>query len=426
MTAEARPCAVVMDITLAIFILVYLAMAVGHLPGFRLDRTGAAVVGAMILIASGRISPADAWAAVDYRTVGLLFGLMVVSAAFMVSGFYDRVAQKVGDIDVGPKTLLAILIAVSGVMAALLNKDVVAVAMAPIFCSICLRRRLNPLPFLLGFCFAANFASAATIIGSPQNMIVAETLHLSFMGFMAAAAPPALLSLPVVWVVIVLCYRGRWALAEQPQPPKGAPAAAETPAVAFNAGETIKTAIVAVAVVAALIFTDRPHMLIALAGASVLLISRRLSSGKLLHHVDGDLLLLLFGLFVVNAALTATGLPEQLLAGLRGIGLDLHDPLSMLGVMAILSNIVGNNPAVMLVAPFIGSAHRPEALGAAIALGTALSSSAVIFGSLVGIIVSEECRKRGIALSFGEFARAGLPTSIICLAMGALWILQLH
>jgi len=425
-TAEARPCAVVMDITLAIFILVYLAMAVGHLPGFRLDRTGAAVVGAMILIASGRISPADAWAAVDYRTVGLLFGLMVVSAAFMVSGFYDRVAQKVGDIDVGPKTLLAILIAVSGVMAALLNKDVVAVAMAPIFCSICLRRRLNPLPFLLGFCFAANFASAATIIGSPQNMIVAETLHLSFMGFMAAAAPPALLSLPVVWVVIVLCYRGRWALAEQPQPPKGAAAAAETPAVAFNAGETIKTAIVAVAVVAALIFTDRPHMLIALAGASVLLISRRLSSGKLLHHVDGDLLLLLFGLFVVNAALTATGLPEQLLAGLRGIGLDLHDPLSMLGVMAILSNIVGNNPAVMLVAPFIGSAHRPEALGAAIALGTALSSSAVIFGSLVGIIVSEECRKRGIALSFGEFARAGLPTSIICLAMGALWILQLH
>lgn len=415
-----------MDITLAIFVLVYLAMAVGHLPGFRLDRTGAAAVGAMILIASGRISPADAWSAVDYRTIGLMFGLMVVSAAFMVAGFYDWVARKVGDIDVGPKALLAIFIAVSGAMAALLNKDVVAVAMAPIFCSICLQRRLNPLPFLLAFCFAANFASAATIIGSPQNMIVAETLHLSFVGFMAAAAPPAILGLPVIWVVIVLCYRNRWTLAELPKPPKTVTAPPATPDAPFNLGETVKASVVTLAVVAAFILTGWPHMLIALAGASVLLISRRYASANLLHHVDGDLLVLLFGLFVVNAALTATGLPEQVLAGLRGIGLDLHDPLSMLGIMAVLSNIVGNNPAVMLVAPFIGGAERPEALGAAIALGTGLSSSAVIFGSLVGIIVSEECRKRGIALGFGEFARAGLPTSIVCLAMAGIWILQLR
>lgn len=414
-----------MDFTIAIFILVYFAMALGHLPGFRLDRTGAAVVGAMILIAAGEISPAAAWAAVDYRTIGLLFGLMVVSAAFMVAGFYDRVAQKVGSIDVGPKGLLAILIAVSGVMAALLNKDVVAVAMTPVFCSICLKRRLNPLPFLLGFCFAANFASAATLIGSPQNMIVAEALDLSFVGFMRAAALPAVIGLPVIWAVIVLCYRGRWELSRVPAPAEAGTEAVATPPVAFDRGETIKAAIVAIAVIGAFIFTDWPHMLIALAGASVLLISRRMASANLLHHVNGDLLILLFGLFVVNAALTATGLTQQLLTSLRGIGLDLHDPMSMLTVMTVLSNIVGNNPAVMLVAPFIGGAQQPEALGAAIALGTSFSSSAVIFGSLVGIIVAEECRKRGIALSFVEFAKAGLPTSIICLAMAAGWIFYL-
>ncbi|MCX5581162.1 SLC13 family permease [Kaistia terrae] len=414
-----------MDFTIAIFILVYFAMALGHLPGFRLDRTGAAVVGAMILIAAGEISPAAAWAAVDYRTIGLLFGLMVVSAAFMVAGFYDRVAQSVGSIDVGPKGLLAILIAVSGVMAALLNKDVVAVAMTPVFCSICLQRRLNPLPFLLGFCFAANFASAATLIGSPQNMIVAQALDLSFVGFMRAAALPALVGLPVIWVVIVLCYRGRWELSVVPDPVKTGTEAVATPPVEFNRGETIKAAIVAVVVIGLFIFTDWPHMLIALAGASVLLVSRRMASANLLHHVNGDLLILLFGLFVVNATLTATGLTQHLLTGLRDVGLDLHDPMSMLGVMTVLSNIVGNNPAVMLVAPFIGGAQQPEALGAAIALGTSFSSSAVIFGSLVGIIVAEECRKRGITLSFTEFAKAGLPTSIICLAMAVGWVFYL-
>lgn len=422
---SARPDDTIMDLTLAIFVLVYVAMALGHLPGFRLDRTGAAAVGAMILIASGEISPAAAWAAIDYRTIGLLFGLMVVSAGFMVAGFYDWVAQKVGSIDVGPKALLAILITVSGVMAALLNKDVVAVAMAPVFCSICLARRLNPLPFLLGFCFAANFGSAATLIGSPQNMIVAETLNLSFVGFMRAAALPAVLGLPVIWVIIVLCYRGRWDLSGVQSTVDAGTTTAAAPAVAFNQGETIKATIVAVAVIIAFIFTDWPHMLVALAGASVLLISRRMASANLLHHVNGDLLVLLFGLFVVNATLTSTGLPQHLLTSLRGIGVDLHDPMSMLGVMAVLSNIVGNNPAVMLVAPFIGGAHQPEALGAAIALGTGFSSSAVIFGSLVGIIVAEECRKRSIPLSFAEFARAGLPTSILCLAMAAGWIFYL-
>ncbi|QTL03971.1 transporter [Aquabacter sp. L1I39] len=409
-----------MDVTLAIFILVYVAMGVGHLPGFRLDRTGAATVGAMVLIAAGQISPAAAWDAVDYRVIGLLFGLMTVSAAFAVAGFYDFVAGKIGGLNVGPKGLLAILIAVSGVMAALLNKDVVAVAMTPIFCAICIARRLNPLPFLLGLCFAANFASAATLLGSPQNMIVAETLQLSFLGFMAAAAPPAVLSLPVVWSVIALCYRGRWALTDTAQPP-AVPQAAFIPAP-LDRVEALKAGLVAVAVVSAFIFTDVPHMLIALAGASVLLVSRRMESKSLLHHVDGDLLVLLFGLFVVNAALTATGLPEQVLAGLRSIGVDLHDPQSMLIAMAVLSNIVGNNPAVMLAAPFIGGTSHPEALGAAIALGTGFSSSAVIFGSLVGIIVAEECRKRGIALSFAEFARAGVPASLLCLLMAAAWI----
>lgn len=411
-----------MDLTIAIFILVYVAMAVGHLPGFRLDRTGAAVVGAMILIVSGQISPAAAWNAIDYRSIGLLFGLMVVSAAFMVAGFYDWVAQKVGDLDVGPKKLLAILIAVSAGMAALLNKDVVAVAMTPIFCSICLERRLNPLPFLLGFCFAANFGSCLTLIGSPQNMIIAETLHLSFMGFMRAAALPALLGLPLIWVILVLCYRGKWQFSGTTIPSPPLTATPPAPPIDFNPGEAIKAACVTVAVIAAFVVTDWPHMLIALAGASFLLVSRRYASKNLLHHVNGDLLLLLFGLFIVNATLIATGLPEHFLASLRGIGLDLHDPLSMLIVMSALSNIVGNNPAVMLVAPFISGADQPNALGAAIALGTGLSSSAVIFGSLVGIIVAEECHKRGISFSFGEFARAGVPTSILCLLMAGVWI----
>jgi len=414
-----------MDLTIAIFTLVYLAMGVGHLPGFRLDRTGAAMVGAMILLAASEISPEAAWQAIDYRTIGLLFGLMVISSAFTVAGFYDWVARRVGGLDLGPRALLAILIAVSGGLSALLTNDVVVVAMTPVFCSICLSRGLNPLPFLLGFCFAANVGSAATLIGSPQNMIAAEALHLSFTGFLQVAAVPALLGLPLIWLVIVLSYRGRWNLPADAKPAKGPDSPEAAQPAEFNRNETIKATLVTIAVIAALVATDWPHMLIALAGASVLLISRSFASRDMLGEVDGNLLLLLFGLFIVNAALASTGLPQELLAGLRDIGLDLRDPLSMLAIMSVLSNIVGNNPAVMLVAPFIDGAQRPEALGAAIALGTGFSSNALIFGSLAGIIVAEEGRKRGITIGFAAFARAGLPASILCLALAAVWILLL-
>lgn len=418
-----------MDLTLAIFVLVYVAMGVGHLPGFRLDRTGAALVGAMLLIALGIITPAAAWQAIDYNAIGLLSGLMIISAAFAVSGFYDWAARAVGGAKVGPRTLLAILIAVSAGLSALLTNDVVVVAMTPIFCRICLARRLNPVPFLLGFCFAANVGSSATLIGSPQNMIAAETLHLSFLGFMKLAALPSLIGLPVIWLVLVFFYSGRWQLAA------GAPGAAaeaaarpQTPAApeALDVGETIKAFIVTAAVIVGFVATDWPHMLIALLGASILLVSRRVDSERLVRRVDGDLLILLIGLFIVNAAVAATGLPQELIAWLRSVGFNLHDPMSMLVIMSVVSNIVGNNPAVMLAAPFLTGAAQPEALGAAIALGTGFSSNAVIFGSLAGIIVAEQGRKNGITIGFAEFAKAGVPTSLLCLLLAAGWILYLQ
>lgn len=205
-----------MDFTFAVFLLVYVAMGVGHLPGFKLDRTGAAVVGAMVLLVLGHISPQAAWDAIDYHTIGLLFGLMVVSSAFVVSGFYDSAARWVGRLDVKPPLLLAILIVVGGGLSAVLTNDVVVVAMTPVFVSITLTRGLNPIPFLLAFCFAANVGSSATIIGSPQNMIAAEALGLSFNEFMKVSALPALFGLTVVWLVVTFFYRGKWQRAVAP------------------------------------------------------------------------------------------------------------------------------------------------------------------------------------------------------------------
>tara|TARA_R100000149_G_C5876811_1_gene140738 strand:+ start:75 stop:653 length:579 start_codon:yes stop_codon:yes gene_type:complete len=189
--------------------------------------------------------------------------------------------------------------------------------------------------------------------------------------------------------------------------------------------ETVKAGVITLALIAAFIFTDWPHMLIALAGASILLLNRKISSGDMLVHVDGNLLLLLMGLFVVNAAMAATGLPQTLLGDIKNAGIDLYAPVPMLLISGVLSNIVGNSPAVMLLAPFLSGATQTETLGAAIALGTGFSSNAIVFGSLAGIIVVEQARAQGVKISFGEFLRGGLPVTLASTLLAVGWILYL-
>jgi Na+/H+ antiporter NhaD/arsenite permease-like protein len=409
------------DVTaFVVFIGVYAAMALGHLPGLQVDRTGAALTGALVLVATGVLGAQAAWNAIDYRTIGLLFGLMIVSSAFVVSGFYAWAAARVATLEVGPRTLLAVLIGTSAVLSSLLTNDVVVVAMTPLLVAVTLARGLNPVPFLLGFCFASNTGSVATIVGSPQNMIVAQGLHLSFLGFTAVTIVPALISLPIVWGVLALLYRKQWRLDPAPTSvASGAP-----PPVAVDHWESAKAAVIVLGVMAAFVLTDWPREQVALGAGGVLLLNRTISSTDMLKQVDGNLILLLIGLFIVNTALAQTGLPQTLLADLRAEGIDLRHPMWLLAVGAAVSNIVGNNPTVMLLVPYVAGAE-PNAAGAALALGTGFSSNFVVFGSLAGIIVVEAAARQGIRISFGEFTRAGGWVALITLGLAAAWILAL-
>ncbi|EPL9568686.1 SLC13 family permease [Providencia rettgeri] len=406
-----------MTLTIIVFLLVYVAMGFGKLPGFKVDRTGAAVIGALAMMAIGSITPPHAWNAIDYRTIGMLFGLMVVSASFVVSGFYSWTANRVALLKVSPPALLAVLIGVGGFLSALLTNDVVVVAMTPLLVSISLSRGLNPIPFLLGFCFAANNGAAGSLIGSPQNMIAAQGLDISFVGLLEASAIPALISLPITWLVLAWLYRNRWYIAKDEMQTK-APTTQET----LNVWETTKAGIITFAVIVAFIVSDIPRELIALTAAGFLLLNRSIASSDMLKLVDGNLLLLIMGLFVVNAAFASTGIPQQLLNDLRAHGVDLNNPLALFLVTGVLSTIVGNNPSVMLLVPFLTPDGNADSLGAALVLGSGFSSNLLVFGSLAGIIVVEQAAAYGVKISFGEFAKSGGIVAALCMLLAAIWV----
>ncbi|HEX5137222.1 MAG TPA: anion transporter [Planctomycetota bacterium] len=397
-------------VVLSVFVLVYLGMIVGGLPGLALDRTGVALLGAIALLAARRMTPAEAMASVDVPTIGLLFGLMVLSAQLRLGGFYGWVTRRVAAAPLSPSRLLLFLILVAGGLSALLCNDIICLAMAPVLAEGCQRRRLDPVPFLLGLACASNVGSAATLIGNPQNMLVGQTLGLSFGGYLAEAIVPSALGLLVTWAILARLYRGRWERA-------GAVAAVDAPPLdRWQAGKGLA---VLAAIVLAFLVAPWPREVVALAGAGIVLLSRRMASRRMLGLVDGHLILLFLGLFIVNGAVERTGMAARALAALGRAGVDVREPAWLFAVTVPLSNLVSNVPAVMLLLP---AARHPDA-GVILALASTFAGNLLLVGSIANLIVAEQAARLGIRITWREHARVGVPVTIATLLVAVLWLL---
>jgi Na+/H+ antiporter NhaD/arsenite permease-like protein len=395
--------------TILVFILVYLGMFLGRLPGLALDRTGIALLGALLMVIGQRLDLATAWSAIDLPTMALLFGLMIVSAQLRLGGFYSQLTRHLTTTQLTPPALLALLVAISALLSALLVNDIVCLAMAPVLVEGCARRHLNPIPFLLGLACAANIGSAATLIGNPQNILIGQTLQLSFLGYLGLAAVPVLIGLCITWLVITRAYRQNWHLAVT---------ADFSVTKTFDPWQTIKGLALLAMLTGAFLVTDWPRELIALAAAALLLTSRRTASRQLLNLVDWQLLLLFMGLFVVHQALAASDLPARSLNTLTIYGIDITRPGWLFGLAAVLSNLVSNVPAVMLLLP----AAKHPAAGALLALASTLAGNLLVIGSIANIIVVDQAARLGVPLGWREHARIGVPITLLSLAVTAGWL----
>ncbi|HSO07025.1 MAG TPA: anion transporter [Pelomicrobium sp.] len=403
---------------LIVFCLVYLGMILGGLPFLQLDRTGIALLGAIALVAIGAVSLEEAWRAVHVPTLILLFAFMVLSAQLRLGGFYTWVTRRVASLPLSPPALLAALVAAVAALAAVFSNDVICLAVAPVLIDACLARRLDPVPYLLALAMSANVGSAATLVGNPQNMLIGETLQLSFAGYSSEALPPVVLGLGATWALIVLFTRGRWVLADADAPPAREMERRAEGYAALEPWQAAKGLAVAAALLVAFLFTSMPREVLALAGAGVLLMSRRLHSRHMLGLVDWQVLTLFVGLFVVNHALQTTGVPAALVADLAQAGIRLGEPATLFGVSFVLSNVVSNVPAVMLLLPV---AEHPLA-GTVLALSSTLAGNLLIVGSIANIIVVDAAARRGIAIDWRRHALVGVPVTLATLALAGLWL----
>jgi Na+/H+ antiporter NhaD/arsenite permease-like protein len=399
-------------LTLIIFILTYAVIALGEIPWARIDRTGAALAGAVAMVVSGALSESAAEHAIDFHTISLLLGMMIVVANLRLSGafaFFARVLLSRARSGFG---MLAMTVAASGLLAAFFINDVVCLALTPLVIDAAEIADVDPIPLLLGLATASNIGSAATITGNPQNMIVAGFAHLSYSSFAIHLAPAAILGLIVDYVVIAAVYRRSLGATR---------ARADTAprTIRVNRPLMIKSSIVTLGALAMFI-AGYPTHLVAMSAGVILLFTRRIKPARVYRLIDWTMLAMFTGLFIVVAGFETTGFQTEVvnLVGVR----RLTHPLTLTVVVAILSNIVSNVPAVLLFRPLYPILGGNRAVAMLIASTSTYAGNLTVVGSIANLIVIEQARLRKINVTFFDYLRVGVPITLIALAINTAFL----
>lgn len=397
-------------IALVAFCGTYLGLAVGHLPGFRVDRTGVAIIGAAVMVVGGVLPWDRAVAAVDAHTLVLLFGMMIVAAYLRLSGFFHLVTHWAVRRARTPVGLLAVVVGASGVLSALFVNDVVCLVLAPAVLAIARQLRLPPVPYLIALATAANVGSVATLTGNPQNMLIGSYSGISYRAFLAREAPVAAVGLVCVLAVVWAVYRR-----QLPRDLHPAELAAHFPV--HRALMTKTVLVVCVMLVAFL--AGVPIALVAVGGAAYTLLTRRVKPEKVYREINWELLVLFTGLFVLIGGIEEARLTEHLF---RWAGrFALYRPAVLSAVTALLSNLVSNVPAVLLFKSLVPTFGEPARAWLVLAMASTLAGNLTILGSVANLIVVEAAREERVTIGFWEYARVGVPLTLATLVLG--WLI---
>jgi len=395
--------------TYSVFIASYVVFALGKFPGLKIDRPGAAVIGAVLMFAIGAVRAQNALSLIHFGTIVLLYSMMVMVACLHLTGFFDWIAELVVA-RLKPHHLLPTAIFLSGLLSAFFVNDIICFVMVPFTLKATRRMGVKPVPYLLAVATASNIGSTATITGNPQNILIGSFSAIRYRDFLWHLGPVALAGLFLDWLVLWLLYfRGR---VHDVRTDTGADL------VQVDRAALLKAGLVAAFVLAGFL-SGFPPPLVAAVGAAIMLITRTRDPHLVYEEVDWGLLVFFVGLFLIVGGAENAGLTEHLLA--FGERFNLQHLGVFTVVTALLSNLVSNVPAVMLLKSLVIRFVNPHSAWLTLAMASTLAGNLTVTGSVANIIVVERARKE-TTISFFDYFRIGLPVTLLTLLFGWLWI----
>jgi Na+/H+ antiporter NhaD/arsenite permease-like protein len=394
-----------------IFIGSYVVFALGKFPGMKIDRPGAAIIGGVLMVAFGIVGAREALASVDVATVVLLFSMMLIVGNLRLAGFFDWITEWIIR-RLHPHHLLPTVIFTSGLFSAFLVNDIVCLVMTPLALRMARRLRLPPIPYVVAVATASNIGSAATITGNPQNMLIGSLSGIPYIDFIVHLGPVALAGLFLNWALLHRLYL--------PGSVDRVPVAEALPAPELQRERIRRKPIVVLMIVLAGFLVGVPAPMMAAIGAALLLITRTVDPRKMYDEVDWGLLVFFLGLFIIVGGAERAGLTSTLLHPVAAW--NLHRIPSFVSVTALLSNVVSNVPAVMLLRTLVPAFPDPHNGWLALAMSSTLAGNLTITGSVANIIVVERAAAEGVHVGFREYFRVGLPVTAATLALGMVWL----
>ena len=391
-----------------IFLASYLVFAIGKFPGWKIDRPGMAIIGAVLMFAFRILGPGDALRTINFATIVLLFSMMLIVGNLHLAGFFDRVAEF-AVARMGRRRLLPAVIFTSGILSAFFVNDIICLVMVPFVLTLTRRMNLPPMRYLLAVATASNIGSVATITGNPQNILIGSFSGIAYRSFLAHLGPVAIFGLLLDWLVLHLAGDG-----QAPEDNRGV-----FVEVTQGAARSLGKPVVVTAAVLAGFMAGAPPALVAAVGAAILLITRSLEPRLVYDEVDWGLLVFFVGLFLIVGGAEQVGLTSMLLEVAQRW--NLHNAGILTLATAVLSNLVSNVPAVMLLKSLAPGFQNPRHAWLVLAMASTLAGNLTITGSIANIIVVERSRP-AVHIGFWDYFRVGLPVTVATLLFGWLWL----
>jgi Na+/H+ antiporter NhaD/arsenite permease-like protein len=405
-------------IAIAIFCVTYLLISGRQFKILPLNRPAAALLGAVLMVACGVMTPDQAYHAVDYDTLVLLMGMMLITAYLSIAGFFEWAADWILFRAKDAASLLLSLVCVSGILSALFVNDTICLMLAPLVIAVIERGKLPLPPYLLGLAMSANLGSAATLVGNPQNMIIGHFSHIPFLRFFLSLAPAAVAGLGIEYAILRVGFRKTLATAVVQRP--------ETRPHKPNTRLLILTFAVVGLVFAGFILGYNLSWT-ALAGGALLMVLARRDTHHVLKLVDFHLLVFFAALFIVVEGLNGTGLPDSIYHRLQPLfgGSAARQAWNFAWFSIIGSNIFSNVPFVLVAGKWVHNFAQPELMWKVMALVTTFAGNLTILGSVANVIVMETARRR-VEMGFWDYAKFGIPVTVLTTIAGMIILLLMH
>lgn len=398
-------------LALVIFIITYLGIIFTRLPRVNIDRPSAAFTGAVAMIFFGVISFDNAIKAIDYNTIALLLGMMIIISTLKIEGFFSLLASKTISIANTRTKLLSVIVFITGIASAFLVNDAVVLLFTPVIISICGKSNLNPVPFLIAEILSSNIGSVMTITGNPQNMLIGISSGISYIDFMIHLLPVSIIGMLLVILIVKLFYRKIFS-------DKTHLKFKSDYSYSFN--KMKRSLIIFVFVVLGFFFGKMLSIsipMIALTGGALILLLGKAKPSKVIKEVDWVLLLFFASLFIVVAAIKQVGLLDNLIK--INVTENINGILGLHGISLLMTQIVSNVPFTVLMTPLMESVNS-QILWLCLASASTLAGNATILGAMANLIVIESAEKEGVKIGFWEFFKIGIIVTLVTLIVSIL------